>query len=91
MLEECADVDVLARKLYTKRVVSLSLCIRPSSQPTSTKPLFSSTSFNQPLQHLVIMPESELPSNSYPKSDTPSIQELGSHIVPVGARVRITN
>ena len=35
------------------------------------------------------MPESKLPSDSYPKSDASSIQELGSHIV--GARVRITN
>ena len=34
------------------------------------------------------MPESKLPSDSYPKSDAPSIQELGSHIM--GARVRIT-
>ncbi|KIJ95767.1 hypothetical protein K443DRAFT_11119, partial [Laccaria amethystina LaAM-08-1] len=41
-------------------------------------------SFNQPLQHLVTMPESKLPSDSYRKSDAPSIQELGSHIV--GAR-----
>ena len=35
------------------------------------------------------MPESKLPSDSYLKSDVPSIQELGSHIV--GARVRTMN
>ena len=35
------------------------------------------------------MPESKLPSDSYLKSDAPSIQELESHIV--GARVCIKN
>jgi hypothetical protein len=35
------------------------------------------------------MPDSKLPSDSYRKSDTPSIQETGSHIVEV--HVRITN
>ena len=35
------------------------------------------------------MPESKSPSDSYRKSDVPSLQELGFHIV--GARVRIKN
>ena len=35
------------------------------------------------------MPQSKLPSDSYRKSDIPSIQEAGSHIVE--AHVRITN
>ena len=35
------------------------------------------------------MPEFKLPSNSYSKSDTPSIQETGSYIVEV--HVCITN
>jgi hypothetical protein len=36
------------------------------------------------------MPEPKLPSDSYRKSDTPSIQETGSHIVEAH-EVRITN
>jgi hypothetical protein len=33
------------------------------------------------------MPESKLPSNSYRKSDTPSIQETGSHSAEVHVRI----
>jgi hypothetical protein len=36
------------------------------------------------------MPEPKIPSDSYRKSDTPSIQETGSHIVQAH-EVRITN
>ena len=50
---------------------------------------FDRQCFYQPLQHLITMPESKLPSDGYRNSDAPSIQELESHVA--GARVRITN